>query len=81
MAEELIQESCEIVCYMCAASKRKRTFSRHKKVQRELAKPHGLERYSINHSGKQLGLDSKRVPENAAINKFAEALALAWKEQ
>jgi len=52
-----------------------------KKVQRELAKPHDLERYSINHSGKQLGLDSKRVPENTAINKFAEALALAWKEQ
>jgi len=57
------------------------SFGRHKKVQQELAKPHDLERYLINHSGKQLGLDSKRVPENTAINKFAEALALAWKEQ
>lgn len=39
-----------------------------------------LHRYLINHSGKQLSLDSKRVPENTAANKFAEALALGWKE-
>lgn len=34
----------------------------------------------LNHYGKELELDSKRVPGNAAVRGFAEALAKAWNE-
>ncbi|KAF3784108.1 Glutathione synthetase [Nymphaea thermarum] len=39
-----------------------------------------LHRYLLNHQGKQLGLDSRRVPGNTAVNRFADALAQAWTE-
>uniref|UniRef100_A0A0C9RPL6 Glutathione synthetase n=1 Tax=Wollemia nobilis TaxID=56998 RepID=A0A0C9RPL6_9CONI len=39
-----------------------------------------LHRYLISHFGEHLSLDSKRVPENTAAKKYAEALAQAWKE-
>eukprot|EP01018_Ginkgo_biloba_P027467 Gb_14703 [translate_table: standard] len=39
-----------------------------------------LHRYLINHFGKHLSLDSKRIPENTAMNRYAEAIACAWKE-
>lgn len=34
----------------------------------------------LSHHGKHLGLDSRRVPGNMAVSRFAEALAKAWKE-
>lgn len=39
-----------------------------------------LHRSLLNHHGKHLGLDSKRIPGNSAVTQFAEALAKAWKE-
>eukprot|EP00261_Vitis_vinifera_P026595 XP_010660087.1 PREDICTED: glutathione synthetase, chloroplastic isoform X2 [Vitis vinifera] len=39
-----------------------------------------LHRSLLNHYGKHLGLDSKRIPGNSAVTQFAEALAQAWKE-
>ncbi|KAH9287617.1 hypothetical protein KI387_031734, partial [Taxus chinensis] len=39
-----------------------------------------LHRYLINHFGEQYSLDSKRVPENTAMERYAEALSHAWKE-
>ncbi|WOL04530.1 glutathione synthetase, chloroplastic [Canna indica] len=39
-----------------------------------------LHRNLLNHYGKDLGLDSKRVPGNTAVSRFAEALAKAWNE-
>ena len=34
----------------------------------------------LNHYGKVLGLDSKRIPRNWAATQFAEALGKAWAE-
>lgn len=34
----------------------------------------------LNQYKEQLGLDSRRIPRNAAVNGFAEALAKAWEE-
>jgi len=34
----------------------------------------------LNHYGKVLGLDSKRIPRNWAATQFAEALGKAWTE-
>ncbi|KAF8387978.1 hypothetical protein HHK36_026644 [Tetracentron sinense] len=39
-----------------------------------------LHRNLLNHYGKHLGLDSKRVPGNTAVNRYADALAKAWNE-
>ncbi|KAJ4719526.1 Glutathione synthetase [Melia azedarach] len=39
-----------------------------------------LHRSLLIHHGKLLGLDSKRVPLNSTVSKFAEALAKAWTE-
>ncbi|KAL6323981.1 hypothetical protein AAG906_006252 [Vitis piasezkii] len=39
-----------------------------------------LHRSLLNHYGKHLGLDYKRIPGNSAVTQFAEALAQAWKE-
>ncbi|XP_068662596.1 glutathione synthetase, chloroplastic isoform X3 [Aristolochia californica] len=39
-----------------------------------------LHRNLLSNHGKDLGLDSKKVPENAATSGFAEALAKAWNE-
>ncbi|KAH7654299.1 Glutathione synthase protein [Dioscorea alata] len=39
-----------------------------------------LHRNLLNHHGKHLGLDSRGVPGNTAVSRFAEALAKAWKE-
>ncbi|KAJ8772032.1 hypothetical protein K2173_027209 [Erythroxylum novogranatense] len=39
-----------------------------------------LHRSLLKNYGELLGLDLKRVPENSAVSKFAEALALAWTE-
>nr|KYP45550.1 hypothetical protein KK1_032909 [Cajanus cajan] len=39
-----------------------------------------LHRYILSRHGKLLGLDSKRIPANNAINQYAEALAKAWSE-
>ncbi|KAH9287633.1 hypothetical protein KI387_031750 [Taxus chinensis] len=39
-----------------------------------------LHRHLINHFGEKLSLDSKRVPENTAMKRYAETLAYAWKE-
>ncbi|WOL17747.1 glutathione synthetase, chloroplastic [Canna indica] len=39
-----------------------------------------LHRNLLNKYGNDLGLDSKRVPGNTAISRFAEALAKAWNE-
>ncbi|XP_061348458.1 glutathione synthetase, chloroplastic-like [Gastrolobium bilobum] len=39
-----------------------------------------LHRNILSHYGKLLGLDSQRVPVNAAVSKSAEALAKAWSE-
>ena len=37
-------------------------------------------RYILSRHGKLLGLDSKRIPANNAVNQYAEALAKAWSE-
>lgn len=37
-------------------------------------------RYILSRHGKLLGLDSKKVPANTAVNQYAEALAKAWSE-
>ncbi|XP_020527125.1 glutathione synthetase, chloroplastic isoform X1 [Amborella trichopoda] len=34
----------------------------------------------LNHYGKRIGLDSKKVPGNTAVIRFAEALAQTWNE-
>ncbi|RWR93670.1 glutathione synthetase, chloroplastic isoform X1 [Cinnamomum micranthum f. kanehirae] len=39
-----------------------------------------LHRSLLNHYGKELQLDSSRVPQNTAVRGFAEALAKAWNE-
>ncbi|KAI8547863.1 hypothetical protein RHMOL_Rhmol07G0228300 [Rhododendron molle] len=39
-----------------------------------------LHRSLLNQYKEQLGLDSRRIPRNAAVNGFAEALAKAWEE-
>ncbi|KAG5087134.1 hypothetical protein JHK82_054531 [Glycine max] len=39
-----------------------------------------LHRYILSCHGKLLGLDSKRIPANNAVNQYAEALAKAWSE-
>ncbi|KAJ0975681.1 hypothetical protein J5N97_017646 [Dioscorea zingiberensis] len=39
-----------------------------------------LHRNLLNHYGKHLGLDSRRVPGNTAVSRYAEALAKAWNE-
>ncbi|KAG2563848.1 hypothetical protein PVAP13_8KG368900 [Panicum virgatum] len=39
-----------------------------------------LHRTLLNHYGKVLGLDSKRIPRNWAATQFAEALGKAWAE-
>ncbi|KAG4916887.1 Glutathione synthetase, chloroplastic [Glycine soja] len=39
-----------------------------------------LHRYILSRHGKLLGLDSKRIPANNAVNQYAEALAKAWSE-
>ncbi|KAL9272544.1 Glutathione synthetase, chloroplastic-like protein [Drosera capensis] len=39
-----------------------------------------LHRNLLHHYGSHLGLDYSKVPENAALDKFAEALAKAWTE-
>ncbi|GLT95004.1 hypothetical protein SLE2022_127110 [Rubroshorea leprosula] len=39
-----------------------------------------LHRSLLNDYGNDLGLDSQRIPGNAAVNQFAEALAKAWAE-
>ncbi|XP_010921962.1 glutathione synthetase, chloroplastic isoform X1 [Elaeis guineensis] len=39
-----------------------------------------LHKNLINHYGKDLGLDSRRVPGNTAVSRYAEALAKAWNE-
>ncbi|XVF14723.1 hypothetical protein REPUB_Repub09cG0086200 [Reevesia pubescens] len=39
-----------------------------------------LHRTLLNDYGEDLGLDSKRIPRNAAVGQFAEALAKAWTE-
>ncbi|OWM85393.1 hypothetical protein CDL15_Pgr019017 [Punica granatum] len=39
-----------------------------------------LHRSLLHHYGENLGLDSKNVPHNSAVNQFAEALAKAWTE-
>ncbi|XP_015570610.2 glutathione synthetase, chloroplastic [Ricinus communis] len=39
-----------------------------------------LHRSLLKHHGKHLGLDPQRVPNNNAVNQFAEALAKAWIE-
>ncbi|XP_058077865.1 glutathione synthetase, chloroplastic isoform X2 [Magnolia sinica] len=39
-----------------------------------------LSRNLLNHYGKNIGLDSKRVPGNTAVSRYAEALAKAWNE-
>ncbi|KAK1302001.1 hypothetical protein QJS10_CPB12g01485 [Acorus calamus] len=39
-----------------------------------------LHRSLLNHYGKHLGLDSKKVPGNTTVSRFAHALAKAWNE-
>ncbi|KAG8649689.1 hypothetical protein MANES_08G123500v8 [Manihot esculenta] len=39
-----------------------------------------LHRSLLKHYGEYLGLDSKRIPSNNTVNRFAEALAKAWTE-
>ncbi|GAB2228926.1 hypothetical protein Droror1_Dr00023060 [Drosera rotundifolia] len=39
-----------------------------------------LHRNLLHHYGSPLGLDHSKVPENAAVDKFAEVLAKAWTE-
>ncbi|XP_019053179.1 PREDICTED: glutathione synthetase, chloroplastic-like isoform X3 [Nelumbo nucifera] len=39
-----------------------------------------LSRYLLDHNGKHLGFDPKRVPGNDAVSQYAEALAKAWNE-
>lgn len=39
-----------------------------------------LHRNLINHYGKNLGLDSKKIPLNPSVSRYAEALAKAWNE-
>ncbi|KAK7397239.1 hypothetical protein VNO78_18406 [Psophocarpus tetragonolobus] len=39
-----------------------------------------LHRYILSQYGKLIGLDSKRIPANNAIDQFAGALAKAWSE-
>ncbi|RDX70912.1 Glutathione synthetase, chloroplastic, partial [Mucuna pruriens] len=39
-----------------------------------------LHRYVLSCHGKLLGLDTKRIPANNAVNQYAEALAKAWSE-
>ncbi|XP_072976369.1 glutathione synthetase, chloroplastic [Typha angustifolia] len=39
-----------------------------------------LHRNLINHYAKDLNLDSRRVPGNTAVSRYAEALAKAWTE-
>ncbi|XP_058002796.1 glutathione synthetase, chloroplastic [Hevea brasiliensis] len=39
-----------------------------------------LHRNLLKHYGEWLGLDSKRIPSNNTVNRFAEALAKAWTE-
>ncbi|GLT78971.1 hypothetical protein SLA2020_504860 [Shorea laevis] len=39
-----------------------------------------LHRSLLNDYGNDLGLDSERIPGNAAVSRFAEALAKAWAE-
>ncbi|CAA6663564.1 unnamed protein product [Spirodela intermedia] len=39
-----------------------------------------LHRNLLNQFGKQLGLDSRGVPGNTSVSRFAEALAKAWNE-
>ncbi|CAL9133278.1 unnamed protein product [Musa acuminata var. zebrina] len=39
-----------------------------------------LHRNLLNQYGKDLGLDSRRVPGNTAVSRFADALAKAWNE-
>ncbi|XP_048127676.1 glutathione synthetase, chloroplastic isoform X2 [Rhodamnia argentea] len=39
-----------------------------------------LHRSLLNHYGETLGLDPRRIPANAAVSRYAEALAKAWIE-
>lgn len=39
-----------------------------------------LHRSLLNHYGKVLGLDSRKVPGNSAVSRYADALARAWTE-
>ncbi|XP_078446757.1 glutathione synthetase, chloroplastic-like isoform X2 [Wolffia australiana] len=39
-----------------------------------------LHRNLLNQYGENLGLDTKNIPENASLSRFAEALAKAWNE-
>ncbi|XP_014517344.1 glutathione synthetase, chloroplastic-like [Vigna radiata var. radiata] len=39
-----------------------------------------LHRYILSRHGNLLGLDSKSIPANNAVNQYAEALAKAWSE-
>lgn len=39
-----------------------------------------LHRSLLNDYGSDLGLDSQKVPDNAAVSQFAEAMAKAWSE-
>ncbi|KAF8018050.1 hypothetical protein BT93_H3068 [Corymbia citriodora subsp. variegata] len=39
-----------------------------------------LHRSLLNHYGETLGLDPRRIPTNAAVSQYAEALAKAWIE-
>ncbi|XP_074585177.1 glutathione synthetase, chloroplastic-like [Curcuma longa] len=39
-----------------------------------------LHKNLLNYYGKELGMDSERVPRNMAVSRFAEALAKAWNE-
>ncbi|KAG6478232.1 hypothetical protein ZIOFF_061667 [Zingiber officinale] len=39
-----------------------------------------LHRNLLNHYGKNLGLDPRKVPGNTAVSRFAEAIAKAWNE-
>ncbi|XP_020101793.1 glutathione synthetase, chloroplastic isoform X3 [Ananas comosus] len=39
-----------------------------------------LHRNLLNHYGKHVGLDSRKVPGNTAVSRYAEALAKAWSE-
>ncbi|XP_031276400.1 glutathione synthetase, chloroplastic [Pistacia vera] len=39
-----------------------------------------LHRSLLIHYGEQLGLDSKKIPGNSSVSRFAEAMAKAWTE-
>ncbi|KAF6145213.1 hypothetical protein GIB67_041408 [Kingdonia uniflora] len=39
-----------------------------------------LHRNLLDHYGEHIGLDSKRIPGNTSVSRFAEALVQAWRE-